>query len=101
MPLRLSLKPGLHKNSLYAGNLPHQASSLPSVLQAKLVAQIHFLDLLVGQYIVRVARGNDVAATDNVGILADIEGLPHIMVGDQHADALVPQVPDDLFDVAH
>ena len=39
------------------------------------------------------------AAGNNVGILADVQGLTHVVVGDQNANAFVPKVPDDVFDV--
>ncbi len=70
------------------------------VSESEFVAEIDFLDLLVGQDGVGIAGSDDVAAGNNVGILADVQGLTHVVVGDQNANALVPEMPDDVFDVA-
>src|SRR5690606_14604491 len=56
---------------------------------------------LVGKYLLGTAFGDDMAVVDDVGLVADIQGLTHVMVGDEHADALVLEVLDDLLDIVH
>src|SRR5690606_15767371 len=68
---------------------------------AEFVPQVDFLDQLVGQDGLGVALGDQAAFADDVGGLADVQGLAHVVVGDQYTDAFGFQVLDDLFDVAH
>src|SRR5690606_17185809 len=43
----------------------------------------------------------DAAIAEDVGAIADAEGLAHVVVGDQHADAAVLEVAHDALDLAH
>src|ERR1700712_635530 len=70
-------------------------------LQAELVAEIHFLDQLIGQDGFGIAFGDQLAIVDDIGCFADVERLTDVVVGDQDADALGLEMVDDLFDVAH
>ena len=40
------------------------------------------------------------ALADNIGFFADIQGIAYVVIGNQYTDAPVPQVVDNLFDVA-
>src|SRR5690606_23928354 len=71
------------------------------LLQTEGMAQIYIAHRLVGQYGFGVTLGDDVAVIDYVGLVADIQRLAHVMVGDQHTDALVLEMLDDLLDIVH
>src|SRR5690606_15425212 len=73
----------------------------PVALQAEFVSQIHFLDQLVGEDGLGAAFGDQPAFADDVGGFADVQGLAHVVIGDQHADALGFKVLDDLLDIAY
>src|SRR5690606_12616524 len=78
--------------------------SMPEIhrlLQTEGMAQIYIAHRLVGQYGFGVTLGDDVAVIDYVGLVADIQRLAHVMVGDQHTDALVLEMLDDLLDIVH
>src|SRR5690606_35144209 len=68
-------------------------------LQAEISTQIDVTHLLVGENGVGVALGNDVAGADDVGGVADVQRLAYVVVGDQHADAALLEVADDVLDV--
>src|SRR5690554_2910020 len=101
--VRLSLgAPGRRPQAIYmpADELYIPSVAPPVVLQAEFVTEIDFLDQLVGQDGLGVALGNQPALADDVGGFADIQGLAHVVIGDQHADALGLEMLDDLLDVA-
>ena len=52
------------------------------------------------QHLLGRSCGDDVAFAYDVGFFTDIQGVAHVVVGYQHADAAVAQVVDDLLDVA-
>ena len=54
--------------------------------ERELLPKINFPDVLILQYVVRRARSDKASITQYIGSFADSEGLPHIMVGNQHAD---------------
>src|SRR5690606_1403581 len=68
-------------------------------LQAEMLAEIDFTYFCVVQNAVAITRGNDHALADNVSLLADIQRLTHIVIGEKHTDILVAQVLDDALDV--
>src|SRR5690606_30935855 len=71
------------------------------LLQTEGMAQIYIAHRLVGQYGFGVSLGDEVAVIDYVGLVADIQRLAHVMVGDQHTDALILEMLDDLLDIVH
>src|SRR5690606_23719367 len=68
-------------------------------LQAEICTQVDVTYLLVGEDGIGVALGNDVAGADDVGGVADIQRLAHIVVGNQNADAALLEVANDVLDV--
>ena len=64
-----------------------------------MLAQIHFAHFGVVQNGIGVALRDNYALANDVGFLANIERLAHIMVGDQHTDIFIAQMFDDVFDV--
>ena len=69
------------------------------LVQSELGPQINPADLVVGgQAVGRAALEND-AAVHDVGAIGDAERFADVVIGDEHADAAVPQVKDDLLDV--
>src|SRR6267143_4047841 len=69
--------------------------------QPERLAQVHLTDLGVGKDFFRTPGCNDRALIDDVGPGADSEGLAHIMVSDQDADAAMRQLADNALDIQH
>lgn len=65
------------------------------------MAQVNFLDQLVGEDGFGVAFGDQLTVVDDVGGFADIQGFTDVVVSDEYADALGFQVMNDLLDVAY
>ena len=70
-------------------------------LESELVSEVDVLDLLVCQDGFSVAFGDQLAIVDNVGDLADVQSIPHVVIGNQHADTFALEVMNDLFDIAY
>src|SRR5438874_4607219 len=74
-------------------------SRSPCALEGEFFAQVDLPgDRIVGD-LAGGARHEDLAVVENVRTVRDGQGLPHVVVGDQNADAAVPQAGDDLLDV--
>ena len=71
-----------------AANLASAFFFRPS-LQFEVLTQVHLTDLSVGKNLIRRSGSQHRSLAHDVRTLADAEGLPHIMVGNQHADALI------------
>ena len=69
------------------------------LLQGKVLSKVGFAHFCVAEDMFCRAFGNNMAFTDNIGMLADIQCFTHIVVGDQHTNTFVPQVADNTFDV--
>ena len=67
--------------------------------QLEIVAEINFPHPLVLQNLVRLALGDDSPLVDDVGPIADAQGLAHVMVGDQDSDPPLTQELDDALDI--
>src|SRR5438034_266697 len=70
------------------------ASSNPERSQPERLAQVHLTDLGVGKDFFGTPGSNDRALIDDVGPGAHAQGLAHIMVSDQDADAAVRQLAE-------
>ena len=70
-------------------------------LQTEVLSQIDFPYALIINDFLGLAVGEHRAIVDDISPVADTERLPHIMVGDQHADAPRSQKPDDFLDFQH
>src|SRR5690606_36872821 len=57
-------------------------SGLKLGLQAEFVAEIHFLDQLVGEDGLRIAFGDQLPIVDDIGGFAAIQGFAHVVIGD-------------------
>ena len=62
------------------------------LVQAEGLAQVDAPDLFVGGKILRSARPENMAVPENIGPVRYFQGLAHVVVGDEDADAPVPQV---------
>src|SRR5207244_7728435 len=82
--------------------LPPQLMQVPRLIlvQAELGPQINTADLFVGRQAVARAALENHSVVHDVGAVGDPEGRPDVVVGDEHADAAIPQMKDDLLDVA-
>src|SRR5438132_14114189 len=69
-------------------------------LEAEVLSEIHLSDSLIIDDLLRLPEREDRALVDDVGVVADAERLAHVVVGDEHADAVVRAEVDDLLDVA-
>src|SRR5882672_8192317 len=63
-------------------------------LQFEILTQVHLTNLRVGKNLIRRSGGEHRPLADDVGAAADSQCLADIMIGYQHADALVRQVFD-------
>ena len=59
-------------------------------LEAELVAEVDFANDLVGGDVLGRAFHEDGALMENVGAVNDAEGLAHVVIGDENADAACP-----------
>src|SRR5438093_13668154 len=83
---------------IYAAPTPMQFPR-PILVQSELGPQINPADLVVvGQSIGSAALKDD-AAVDDIGAIGDAERLADIVIGDEDADARVPEVKDDFLNV--
>src|SRR5687768_3625130 len=92
----LSGPPSLVK--IYTALTPH-AIPTPILVQSELGPQISPADLITGRQALWSAALDDDPAVNNVGAIRDAERFPHVVIGDEDADATVAQVKDDLLDI--
>src|SRR5713226_9141513 len=71
-----------------------RAPQMP-LTQGECFAQVDSFHLRVASQFPRGAGPKDAAVVDDIGAVGDTEGLAHIMVGDQDADAGLFQAEDD------
>src|SRR5207342_3434431 len=79
------------------------ANGLPlaPALKAERVAEVDAADIRIREYGIGGALGEDASFIEDIRPVADAQGLAHVMVGNEHADAALAQVTDDLLDLAH
>src|SRR3984893_8288319 len=70
-------------------------------LQFEVLAQVHLTNLWVGKNLIRRSGSEHRPLTDDIGARADPERLADIMIGNEHADALVGQVLDYSLDIGN
>src|SRR5688572_1641806 len=75
--------------------------SVGVALEAEVLAQIDLSYAFIINDLLRLAVGEHAAVIDDVGAVADAESFPHIVIGDQYADAARLEKADDLLDVQH
>src|SRR3984885_11412761 len=68
-------------------------------LQFEVLAQVHLTNLWVGKNLIRRSGGEHSALAHDISARADTQSLPDIMIGNEHADALVGQVLDYSLDI--
>src|SRR6187551_2330472 len=92
-------------NSIHALSARRRTSAnaipTPSLVQPELSPQINPPDFLVGRQAVWRAALENHPAMHDIGAIGDAQRLAHIVVRDEHADAAVLEVEDDLLNVAH
>ena len=66
----------------------------------KLLTEIETAHIRVGDDLVGRAFGEHFAGGDDIGAVDQTQRFAHVVVGDQHADAALGQVPDQLLDVS-
>ena len=65
--------------------------SLPPILvQSEVGAEVNPLHVLVGGQAVGRSAPENHAVVDDVGAVGDLQRLPDVVVGDEHADAARP-----------
>src|SRR4029079_19276349 len=67
-----------------------------SWLKAEMLSQIDLPDVFIINNLVRRSRGQHTAFVDDVGPVADAQGLAHVVIRDHHADFAFLQEADDL-----
>src|ERR1700676_4181041 len=70
-------------------------------LQFEILAQVHLTDLRVGKNLIGRSGSEHRALTHDICAAADTQGLTDIMIGNEHADALVGQVLDYSLDIGN
>src|SRR5262245_58228729 len=74
---------------------------LRTLVEREPFAQVDLAHVSVGRKLSRSARTEDMAIPENIGAIRDFQGLPHVVIGDEHADPAAREVRDDLLDVDH
>ena len=69
--------------------------------EGEALAEVNAFDLGVVAEFLGGASAEDAAFIDDVGAIGDGEGFADVVVGDEHADAAVLQVGDEVADLAH
>src|SRR5207302_10986012 len=64
-------------------------------------AEVNTAHAVIINNLLGMPRGEHRAFVDDVGAVADAEGLAHVMIGDQHADRAFLEEPDDALNVEH
>src|ERR687896_1550339 len=70
-------------------------------LHSEILAQIYSSNAVIIDNLFGMARCEHGALVDNVRAIADAEGLAHVMVCYEHADAALLEEPNDALDVEH
>ena len=68
-------------------------------LEAKVGAQVHFPDFAIEKYILRSAGCDHMSFAHDISPLAYIQGLPYIVVGDEHAYFSISKLTNHPFDL--
>ena len=63
------------------------------------MSQINSSDLFIAQDGIGIAFSNDAAIVNNICLVADIQSLSHVVVGDQHADTSIREMTNYVFNV--
>jgi hypothetical protein len=71
----------------------------PILVQSELRAEVNPFDLLVGGEGGRGAAAKNRSVVDDISPVGNAQRFPHVVVGDEDADATVFEVKDDLLDV--
>src|SRR5690606_29105237 len=69
-------------------------------LQAEPFAKIEPPDILVADDVGRLALHQHRAVMNDDGVVYEFERLAHIVIGDEHADAAILQMGDEIADIA-
>src|SRR3954467_4814076 len=77
------------------------AIQLVPCLQSEVFAEVDFPDLRVRRQLQRGAGAQNLTVVDDIGPVGYFQCFPHVMVGDQDADAHRLEVTDDALDVEH
>ena len=72
-----------------------------SASEAEVLAEVHLSYLVIGDDGVGTAFGQYATGVEDIGVIADSQRLPNVVVGDEHADAQAGQVLDDFLDLDH
>ena len=69
------------------------------LVQAEVSPQINPPHLFIGRKPSRGPGLEDGASVHDVGTIGDAQCFAHVVIGDEHADAAIPQMKNDLLDV--
>ena len=71
------------------------------VLEAEILTKIDFPNLGVIKNALGIAVSDNLALTNNVGALSDVERFPDVVIGDQHTDAALFEMRNDRLDIRY
>src|SRR5665647_3225503 len=79
--------------------MDYRANSRPR-LKAEFLAKVKTAYIRVIDDFIRTALGQDLTGIDDIGTVGQSERFPHIVVGDQHADAAIGEMAHKILNVA-
>ena len=69
-------------------------------LKAEFLAKVKAPYIRIVDDLIRAALRQDFPGIDDIGAVGETERFPHIVVGDQDADAAIGEMADQILDVA-
>jgi hypothetical protein len=67
--------------------------------EAEFLTQVYLAHIIIGQYGFRLAFRKNLAVIENVGVIANAERFPDVVVGDQDTNIQIRQVRHDFLDL--
>src|SRR5687768_5377785 len=67
----------------------------------EMFSQIYFSHAFIINDFISITASQYFAVADNIGVIADAQRFPDIMIGNEHADVAFLEKPDDLLDIQH
>src|SRR5687768_2878208 len=67
----------------------------------EMFSQLYFSHAFIINDFIRITAGQYLAVADNIGMIANTQRFPYVMIGDEHADVAFLEKPDNLLDIQH
>src|ERR1700738_3071079 len=92
------------RSKLSNGARPYRQTAHPlpgHALKSEFLAKVKTAHIRIVNDFLRTALGQDLTGIDDIGAVGQSERFPHIVVGDEHADAAIGEMADEILNVAH